>query len=319
MTAQAASFGPLLGGATVEKLVEYRTAHYSAHSEAASYFTNTPARVQFRFSNPIICRLTQGYKIMSVGGGDAFGFDPGHVMYVPPGLEIDIDLGAATLDQPIECDCFEIEAGRMDSLIARLNETLSSRDEDVCATIDWKKFAVLAGDDANDLRLDSLMQLFRGDRAIFSDMRIETRIDDTILSLLQARTRDLVSFERSGGADTGLMAAARMIRENLDRHLNNDELAKIACMSESTLHRQFKKHFGTSPLRFANQLRITRAKRALRQQQHGIEALASQLGFSDASHFSRVFRGSVGETPAEYRRRRQTQVSLRDWEFHSSN
>ncbi|WP_420569599.1 helix-turn-helix domain-containing protein [Thalassovita sp.] len=319
MTAHERSFEHSPGRANVEKLVEYRTAHYSAHSEAASYLTNTPARVQFRFSNPIVCRLTQGHKVMSVGGSKAFGFDPGHVMYVPPGMEIDIDLGAATPDQPIECDCFEIEAGRMDSIIARLNENLSSRDEDISATIDWGKFAVLSGADADDLRLDALMQLFRGDRAIFSDMRIETRIDDTILSLLQARTRDLVSFERAGAADTGLMAAARIIRENLDRHLTNEDLAKIACMSESTLHRKFKKHFGTSPLRFANQLRIARAKRELRQHQNGIEAMASQLGFSDASHFSRVFRSSVGETPAEYRRRRQTQLSLREWEFHSSN
>ncbi len=38
----------------VEKLVEYRCAHYAAHSEAATYTTNTPARVQFRFPNPIL-------------------------------------------------------------------------------------------------------------------------------------------------------------------------------------------------------------------------------------------------------------------------
>ena len=88
----------------VRKLVEYRSAHYASHSEAASYFTNTPARVQFCFANPIICRLGRGHKIMSVSDSDAFDFMPGDVMFVPPGLEIDIDLSMARTDAPIECD-----------------------------------------------------------------------------------------------------------------------------------------------------------------------------------------------------------------------
>lgn len=44
---------PVLPGAIggkIEKLVEYCLAHCSAHSEAASYYTNHPARVQFWFS-----------------------------------------------------------------------------------------------------------------------------------------------------------------------------------------------------------------------------------------------------------------------------
>ncbi len=296
----------------VEKLVEYRTAHYSASSEAANYFTNTPARVRFRFTNPIICRLTSGYKVMSVDGGEAFGFGPGDAMYVPPGMEIDIDLSAASTEKPIQCDCFEIEASRIAATIARLNETLSARGEDISTSVDWSKYAILTGEDADGLGLRGLMSLFQGERGVFSDLRIETRIEDTILALLQSRSRDLITFEKAGGSDSGLLSAARMIRENLDRHLGSEDLARAACMSESTLHRQFKKHFGTSPQRFANQLRIAKAKSDLRSSTEGIENIAARLGFSDTSHFSRVFRTTSGETPAEYRRRRRHQPLLQN-------
>lgn len=301
-------------GPAVEKLIEYRTSHYSAYSEAASYHTNHPARVQFRFANPIICRLTAGYKIMRVGDSDTFGFDVGDAMYVPPGVEIDIDLGAAGVATPIECDCFEIEAGRMDNLIGRLNESLSTKGKDLSVALNWNDFAVFRGDEADSLRLGSLMSMFRGDRDLLSDARIEARIDETVLALLHLRSKDLLTFDKMTDVDTGVMAAARLIRNNLDQHLSSDDLARAACMSSSTLHRQFHKHFGTSPRKFANQLRIAEAKRQLRLRHTTIEATAARLAFSDVSHFTRVFRASVGETPSEYRKRRETDVVMQQWE-----
>lgn len=300
--------------APVEKLVEYRTAHYSAYSEASSYHTNHPAHVQFRFANPIVCRLTAGHKVMRVGDSLPFGFDVGDAMYVPPGLTIDIDLGAARPDSPIECDCFEIEVGRMDALMARLNESLSAGGRDVSVALNWGNFAVYTGQEADSLRLDSLMEMFRGDRDLLSDARIEARIDETVLALLQMRACDLLVFDKTTDLDSGVTAAARLIRSNLDTRLSSAALARAACMSSSTLHRQFQKHFGMSPRKFANQLRMSEAKRVLRQNKTSVEGVAGRLGFSDVSHFTRVFRASVGETPAEYRKRRETAHLAQSWE-----
>lgn len=298
----------------VEKLVEYRSAHYSAHSEASRYHTNHPARVQFRFENPILCRLTAGHKVMRVGDSEPFGFDVGDAMYVPPGVEIDIDLGAASPDAPIECDCFEIEAGRMDSLIARLNETLSARGEDVSLALNWGTFATFTGNEADSLRLECLMSMFLGEHDLLADARIEARIDETVLALFHMRAQDLLIFDKMSDLDTGVMAAARLIRNNLHTQMSSDALASAACMSSSTLHRQFQKHFGTSPRRFANQLRISEAKSLLRQNKTSIEGIAASLAFSDVSHFARVFRASVGETPAQYRKRRAAPFVMRSWE-----
>ncbi len=298
----------------VEKLIEYRTGHYSAHSEAASYHTNHPARVHFRFDNPIVCRLKSGHKVMRVGKSDPFGFDVGDAMYVPPGIDIDIDLGAATPDTPIECDCFEIEAGRMDNLIARLNENLSAQGQNVSLTLSWDKFAVFTGAEADSLRLDSLMAMFLGAHDLLVDARIEARIDETVLALLHLRSQDLLIFDTLTNVDTGVMAAARLIRNNLSKQISSEALASAACMSRSTLHRQFQKHFGTSPRKFANHLRISEAKRLLRQNNTSIEGVAVKLAFVDVSHFARVFRASVGETPAQYRKRCEQSFVMQSWE-----
>lgn len=306
-------------GPFVEKLIEYRTAHHSAYSEAASYHTNHPARVQFRFENPIICRLTAGEKIMTVGESHPFRFGVSDVMYVPPGVGIDIDLSAASPAAPIECDCFEIEAGRMDNLIGKLNESLSVTGKDASVALNWDKYAVFSGDEAEDLRLDSLMSLFRGNRGWLADTRIEARIDETVLALLHMRARDLLTFDKMTDLDNGIMAAARLIRNNLSIHLSTDMVAQAACMSSSTLHRQFQKHFGTSPRKFANQLRISEAKRQLRVDNSSIEKVSANLAFSDVSHFARVFRRSVGESPAAYRKRRDAVSAPAMWVYDTKN
>jgi AraC-like DNA-binding protein len=297
---------------SVEKLVEYRTAHYASYSEAASYFTNTPARVQFRFANPIICSLKSGVKTMSVGGCAPFRFNPGDALYVPPGLEIDIDLSAASEDTPIECDCVEIEADQVENIFSRLNENMNRIGNQTAASLDWSAHSVLRGETADALDLPALMALFYEPRDAFSDLRIETRIDETFLKLLKLRSSELLTLEHPD-ADSGIHAAARLIRDNLERHVDAAELAKAAATSTSTLHRQFKKFFGTTPARFANNVRIGEAKRQLRQSDRSVESLAFELGFTDASHFSRLFRKSTGESPAEYRKRRQQPANMLDW------
>lgn len=293
------------GQGVVEKLVEHRRAHYASHSEAAQYLTNTPATVKLRFSSPLFCRLTAGFKAMRVGDSDVFGFEQGDAMYVPPNTEILVDLGAADADAPITCDVIEIESGRVDAILARLNDRLAATGANLSARIDWSRFAVLRGRDADELRLARLMELFRADDPLFRDLRIENRIEDALMTLLQHRSRDLLEMDEAQRVDSGVMAAVRLIRADLARHVPNEELARAACMSESSLLRHFRRQFGMTPARYTNQCRITEARRLLTEDQGSTEAIAFRLGFSSTSHFARVFRQITGEAPAEYRARRR--------------
>lgn len=302
----------------VEKIVENRTAHYSAHSEAATYYTNTAAQVRFRFSTPIICRLTSGFKIMRVGDSNPFDFHVGDVMYVPQDTTIDVDLSTAAPDTPVECDCFEIETVRMQSVVARLNDSVSSRDDDLGVLMDWGRFVVVPKGEGDYLRLDHLMHLFRNRDALFGDALIENGIDEVILSLLQRHGRNLLMLNPDKAADNGINMAARLIRENLQLHLPNAELAKAACMSESTLQRQFLRRFGLSPARFAQSLRITKARHLLEQYGMSVEQISQDLGFSSTGHFTRIFRQFTGEPPASYRRKRLS-PEMRMWEQRTRN
>jgi transcriptional regulator GlxA family with amidase domain len=80
-------------------------------------------------------------------------------------------------------------------------------------------------------------------------------------------------------------------------------LVKLATMSESQLQRFFKRCTRMTVSEYLNQLRIGRACALLMQSDRPIGQIAVDLGYGQASHFTRQFRATKGMTPMAFRRR----------------
>lgn len=82
------------------------------------------------------------------------------------------------------------------------------------------------------------------------------------------------------------------------------ELAEFTGCSSRTLQRQFQNDMGMSPKAFS---RIVRGQTAIHNISHceqlPFSELASDLGFSDQSHFQREFKKLISTTPLNYQRR----------------
>lgn len=76
-----------------------------------------------------------------------------------------------------------------------------------------------------------------------------------------------------------------------------------AGMPERSFKRRFARATGMSPLDYVHTLRLEEAKQMLEASALPVEAVANEVGYEDASFFSRLFRRRVGLTPAQYRRR----------------
>ncbi|WP_221794307.1 AraC family transcriptional regulator [Oceanobacter mangrovi] len=88
------------------------------------------------------------------------------------------------------------------------------------------------------------------------------------------------------------------------------QLAEQTGRSRRTLHRQFIDDLGMSPKAFSRIVRCQSAVYDINHQQDVVfSALASDLGFSDQSHFLREFKKCVNATPADY----QGQVQQQDY------
>ncbi|MDJ1480902.1 AraC family transcriptional regulator [Cytophagaceae bacterium YF14B1] len=79
-----------------------------------------------------------------------------------------------------------------------------------------------------------------------------------------------------------------------------NELAKFSGMSESKLKRSFKQVFGTSIYSYYQNVRIQEAAYLLKEHKLTVSEVGHQLGFSNLSHFTRLFKEHLGVKPKKY-------------------
>ena len=79
-----------------------------------------------------------------------------------------------------------------------------------------------------------------------------------------------------------------------------NELAVSANMSPSKLKRLFKQIFGNSIFSYYQEFRMKEAARLLKEEKLSVSDVGYQLGFTNLSHFSRVFKEHIGMKPKQY-------------------
>lgn len=80
-----------------------------------------------------------------------------------------------------------------------------------------------------------------------------------------------------------------------------EDLASALGVSRTTLYRSVKRHYGTSPAKLVERLRMEAASRLLSESQHSIEVIADQVGYASAFSFSAAFKRIVGKPPSQFR------------------
>ena len=87
--------------------------------------------------------------------------------------------------------------------------------------------------------------------------------------------------------------------------LSLSELAALAGVHPAHLARRFRQWQGVSIGEYQRGLRIGLARDALGDRRRSIADIAAAAGFTDQSHFARVFKRMVGDTPRGFRQKTQ--------------
>lgn len=91
------------------------------------------------------------------------------------------------------------------------------------------------------------------------------------------------------------------IAANYDKEINLKFLSKLYFIDEQYLCKLFKKETGIGFIDFINRTRIDHAKGLLINSNNSINSIALDVGYSNVSHFNKVFKRFTGCTPKEYR------------------
>ncbi|WP_116134557.1 AraC family transcriptional regulator [Tropicimonas sp. IMCC34043] len=106
-----------------------------------------------------------------------------------------------------------------------------------------------------------------------------------------------------GKADeTGINGAIAYLRENLTAPVSESELADRTGQSPSAFSRSFKRHTGTTLVRYKNELRIDLAcQMLLSDPDVRVADICYDIGFSNLSNFNRHFLKLKGMSPTQFR------------------
>jgi AraC family transcriptional regulator len=253
-----------------------------------------PGWIALTFDSPVLCVVlseTGGRcQIRTQSGQPAQGdyFGTGHLSFVAP-------------LQP-----FTVYASEMrDARIALYKFDLNKTD---CLSSD--QAAAIAGAESR--------YMFRDDR-LYDCARLLGRHEATNdrdvygLSLARALQLALVAVPAHGvesRTSVKLMGerfaeVVAYINDHLDQRTSVEDLARISNLSPAQFGRSFQDATGISLQRWQMDARIRSAQRLMVDDpRESLAAIASLVGFSDASHFSRAFLEIVGTTPSAWLRQR---------------
>ncbi len=97
-----------------------------------------------------------------------------------------------------------------------------------------------------------------------------------------------------------------MVTTVLEKNLANEnfqisDLAKHLYCSRTQVYRKLKVALGTSFTDLVKEMKVDRAKSLIAKTDQSITEISQQLGFRDASYFTRVFKQITGKTPSAFR------------------
>jgi len=198
-----------------------------------------------------------------------------------------------------------IEVGDAETLLSELKETL---------------LRVFNGEAASPLpSVEELLRFLYAQLVEFypsASLPLFNRIPKLAEKMLWSRTKDrfvqLFLHEINGWLEAvlpdhseyGIVALAKsIIHSRFSESLNVGEVAAAVYVSPSHLSRLFRSRTNTTFLEYLTNVRVSEAKKRLADPKAKVYDIASQVGYSDWKHFSRIFKEATGYHPSDYRDR----------------
>jgi len=101
--------------------------------------------------------------------------------------------------------------------------------------------------------------------------------------------------------DARVKAAMIAMEQFVDGSMSIQKLAAMVGLSRRQLERIFIDKTGMSPAKAYNRVRMERAKSILAQSKAPLIEIALDVGFENASQFTRTFKRTFGQTPSQHR------------------
>ena len=213
------------------------------------------------------------------------------------------------------------------SYTCKNGEVTVARSGDLVYTPECSEYSAImsefTSDNSHTIGINFLLFDGQGERAVLSDKIEVFHVGDNaeLTSLIyraelgeHGRTpleNRIILFEilshlaGKEGANEGsiISESIRYLSEHIDESPSVSSLAAHCGVSEVYLRKKFKEHMGTSPAKYRNELRLSKAIGYLKFGDISIQEISDTLGYATVSHFIKEFKERYGLSPLQYRKR----------------
>ncbi len=136
----------------------------------------------------------------------------------------------------------------------------------------------------------------------FSNLSVRIKVEELLYHLLGKLSKRENTLQKTiNPADAEKLIAVRsIILSNLSEPPLLRSLSTTVGMSETKLKQLFRQTFGDTVYNYYQKVRMEEAAFLLKQAGYSVSEAGYQLGFSNLSHFSRLFQKHYGIAPKKY-------------------
>lgn len=239
---------------------------------------------------PSFCVIAQGSKDILLAD-ERFRYDPAHYLITTMGVPAAGQVVEASRQRPylsirLVLDPAVVTSVMVDTAHARAGGGAAVKSVDVSA---------LAPDllDAT-LRLIRLLDSPAAEYRVLAPLVTREIVYRLLTGAQSARLRHVATF---GGHAHRMARAVTRLREQFDKPLRIEHMARDLGMSVSGFHAHFKAVTAMSPLQFQKQLRLQEARRLMLAESLDAAEAGYRVGYDDPSHFSREYKRHFGHPP----------------------
>lgn len=250
--------------------------------------SSTPNDTMCSVVKPSFCFVAQGNK-RALLGDQVFRYDPLHYLIFTVDLPLSFQIRDASPEKPYLGFALELDPSLVASVLVESGLKLKKGENSVTAMD-------AAAIDAD--MLDAVVRLIRlidspGDQVVLLPL-VQREIVFRLLAGGQgARLSHLIA-----STDTQRISRAiALLKENFDRQLRIDDLARELGMSVSGFHQHFKNVTAMSPLQFQKQIRLQEARRLMLGENLDAATAGFRVGYEDPAYFSRDYKKQFGAPP----------------------
>ncbi|CQR58389.1 AraC family transcriptional regulator [Paenibacillus riograndensis] len=259
----------------------------------------------YRVHEPALCIVAQGKKEVMLTE-ERYQYGPSDYLVVSVDLPVSGQIIEALSDVPYLCF-------RLDFKPAQIVEILEESELRAVQPADSRRGLFIS--QTSTSLLDAAIRLVRlletpEDIKALAPMYIR----EILYRILKGQQGDVLKqIAVEGSSAYRIKEVIEQIKQNYAQPLRIEELAELANMSPSSLHRHFKEVTAMSPLQYQKRIRLQEARRLLLSETADAAEAAFQVGYDSPSHFSREYARMFGLPPIADMKRLRAMVAGGRW------